>query len=61
MSLHDHDLLLRLGDLSREELAPHWKAERRFEPRMAPSERQSRMTRWREAVRRSRSWTATAS
>src|SRR5687768_7918686 len=46
---------------SREELASHWKAERRFEPRMAPAERQSRMSRWREAVRRSRSWTATAS
>jgi glycerol kinase len=44
---------------SREELASHWKAERRFEPHMAPSERESRMSRWREAVRRSRSWTAT--
>jgi glycerol kinase len=41
---------------SREELARHWKAERRFEPRMAASERDSRMARWREAVTRSRSW-----
>ncbi|HEV3008194.1 MAG TPA: glycerol kinase GlpK, partial [Burkholderiales bacterium] len=39
---------------SREELASHWKAERRFEPRMAPSDREKRMTRWREAVERSR-------
>ncbi|HEV3008857.1 MAG TPA: FGGY-family carbohydrate kinase, partial [Burkholderiales bacterium] len=45
---------------SREELASHWKAERRFEPRMAPSEREKRMTRWREAVERSRKWAATA-
>jgi glycerol kinase len=41
---------------SRDELASHWKAERRFEPHMAPKERQDRMSRWREAVRRSRSW-----
>jgi glycerol kinase len=42
---------------SRDELASHWKAERRFEPRMNPSERHSRMSRWREAVSRSRNWT----
>jgi glycerol kinase len=41
---------------SRDELASHWKAERRFEPRMADSERQARMSRWREAVTRARSW-----
>ena len=41
---------------SRDELASHWKAERRFEPRMAPAERQARMSRWREAVARARSW-----
>jgi glycerol kinase len=41
---------------SREELASHWKAERRFEPRMSASERETRIARWREAVRRSRSW-----
>jgi glycerol kinase len=41
---------------SRDELASHWKAERRFEPRMSTSERQERMSRWREAVTRARSW-----
>jgi glycerol kinase len=41
---------------SREELASHWKAERRFEPRMSASERESRMSRWREAVGRARHW-----
>jgi glycerol kinase len=41
---------------SREELESHWKAERRFEPRMSTSERQERMLRWREAVTRARSW-----
>src|SRR5262245_34776071 len=41
---------------SRDELASHWKAERRFEPRMSASERQTRMARWREAVARSRKW-----
>ncbi len=43
---------------SRDELATHWKAERRFEPRMSPSEREQRMSRWREAVGRSRNWAA---
>jgi glycerol kinase len=41
---------------SREQIASHWKAERRFEPRMAPQEREARMTRWRDAVSRSRNW-----
>jgi glycerol kinase len=41
---------------SRDELASHWKADRRFEPRMNPSDRDARMTRWREAVGRSRGW-----
>jgi glycerol kinase len=41
---------------SREELASHWKAERRFEPRMASSQRQTLLGRWREAVSRSRDW-----
>jgi glycerol kinase len=44
---------------SRDELASHWKAERRFEPHMSPSERQARMARWREAVGRSRKWANT--
>ena len=41
---------------SRDELASHWKAERRFEPRMERQEAEARMARWREAVRRSRGW-----
>ncbi|MGH8691746.1 MAG: FGGY-family carbohydrate kinase, partial [Burkholderiales bacterium] len=41
---------------SREELASHWKAERRFEPRMSAVERETRISRWREAVARSRKW-----
>ena len=41
---------------SRDELASHWKAERRFEPRMSPPKRETRMSRWREAVARSRNW-----
>src|SRR5688572_33490750 len=42
---------------SREELASHWKMDRRFEPRMAASDREARMARWREAVRRAGHWT----
>jgi glycerol kinase len=41
---------------SRDELAGQWQAERRFEPRMAPAERESLMARWRKAVSRARSW-----
>jgi glycerol kinase len=41
---------------SREELAAHWQAQRRFEPRMSSAGRETRMSRWREAVGRSRSW-----
>jgi glycerol kinase len=41
---------------SREEIASHWQAERRFEPRMGSSERETRMARWREAVSRARNW-----
>jgi glycerol kinase len=41
---------------SREELAQQWKAERRFEPNMNSSDRETRMSRWREAVRRARNW-----
>jgi glycerol kinase len=43
---------------SREELARQWKAERRFEPRMHPSERESLMARWRQAVERAKGWGA---
>jgi glycerol kinase len=41
---------------SREELAQQWKAARRFEPNMNSSDREARMSRWREAVRRARNW-----
>jgi len=41
---------------SREELAQQWKAERRFQPHMNSSDRDARMSRWREAVRRARNW-----
>jgi len=41
---------------SREELASHWKADRRFEPRMDRKKAAERMARWREAVGRSRNW-----
>ena len=41
---------------SREELAAHWKAGKRFEPQMGVSERATRMARWREAVSRARGW-----
>jgi len=43
---------------SREELARQWRAERRFEPRMPPAERESRLARWRQAVARARGWGA---
>ena len=43
---------------SRDELATHWKVDKRFEPRMSASEREARMTRWREAVGRLRNWVA---
>ena len=41
---------------SRDELAAHWKVDRRFEPRMERQEAEQRMARWREAVSRSRNW-----
>jgi glycerol kinase len=41
---------------SREEIAAHWKLERRFEPRMNPSAAEQMMSRWRDAVGRSRNW-----
>jgi glycerol kinase len=41
---------------SREEVARQWRAERRFEPRMGPSQRENLMTRWRDAVGRARGW-----
>ena len=41
---------------SREELASHWQAERRFTPQMSPEKREELMARWRDAVSRSRNW-----
>jgi len=41
---------------SREELASHWQMDKRFEPTMSLSERETRMSRWREAVERARNW-----
>jgi glycerol kinase len=41
---------------SRDELASHWQAEQRFEPRMGAKDRETRMARWREAVKRARGW-----
>jgi glycerol kinase len=40
----------------REELANQWQENRRFEPALAESERQSRYLRWQEAVKRSKGW-----
>ena len=41
---------------SREEIATHWKLERRFEPQMDADRAAELMTRWRDAVSRSRNW-----
>jgi glycerol kinase len=41
---------------SREEIASHWRAERRFTPQMEPQKREELMLRWRDAVSRSRNW-----
>jgi glycerol kinase len=41
---------------SREELASHWQAARRYEPHMSAADRAARMARWREAVSRSKNW-----
>jgi glycerol kinase len=35
----------------RDELAAHWRAERRFEPAMPPEQAQERMQAWEHAVR----------
>ncbi len=41
---------------SRDEIASHWKMDRRFEPRMDRETAKSLMARWREAVARARGW-----
>jgi len=43
---------------SREELASHWRAEKRFQPAMERKDAEARLARWREAVGRSRNWAA---
>jgi len=41
---------------SRDEIAAHWKLGRRFEPRIEPNLASELMSRWRNAVGRSRHW-----
>jgi glycerol kinase len=41
---------------SRDEIAAQWQVGRRYEPAMARDEAADRLTRWREAVSRSRDW-----
>jgi len=43
---------------SREEIAAHWKLDRRFEPRMDRTAAKARLDRWKEAVQRSLRWSA---
>ena len=38
------------------EIAAQWRAERRFEPRLAEGERVAKLARWRDAVERSKGW-----
>jgi glycerol kinase len=39
-----------------DEVAAHWRAQRRFEPALPASEREATLARWRRAVERSRAW-----
>jgi len=39
-----------------DEVATHWRTQRRFEPAMPASEREATLARWRRAVERSRAW-----
>jgi len=41
---------------SADELAAQWVVDRRFEPRLGDAARSAKLTRWREAVSRSRAW-----
>jgi glycerol kinase len=43
---------------SREEIAAHWKLDRRFEPQMDRDAAKARLDRWKEAVQRSLRWSA---
>jgi glycerol kinase len=38
------------------DLAAHWRAERRFEPKMSRDEAQAKLVRWRRAVERAKGW-----
>ena len=44
---------------NRDDVAHHWKAAARFEPRMLARESGEKLARWREAVERSRGWART--
>ena len=39
-----------------EQIAKQWKADRTFEPTLSADERETKLTRWKEAVERSRTW-----
>jgi len=39
-----------------DEIAAQWRADRRFEPRLAEGERAAKLARWREAVERAKGW-----
>jgi glycerol kinase len=41
---------------SRDDIARHWKAARRFEPRMPRAEAERRIEEWRRAVERAKAW-----
>ena len=41
---------------SKEEIASHWQVQKRFEPQMSRSTAADMMSRWREAVSRSKDW-----
>jgi len=43
---------------SRQEVAAHWKLDKRFEPRIDAAQRETLMARWREAVGRAKGWAA---
>jgi glycerol kinase len=43
---------------STDALAHHWRADRRFEPSISPSQASARRAQWREALNRSKNWAA---
>jgi glycerol kinase len=44
---------------SREDLAERWRVARRYEPKMAPAQREELQARWRQALERSLGWAGT--